>query len=143
MRLLIDVRLAAHPSAPSEARRQLAALAGKLPNQTYEDVRILVSELVTNSVRHSGLHRGDQVRFRLGLLGDSARLRVEVSDAGPGFTRYVRPSTPDQIGGWGLQIVDRLSDRWGVDARNGDGAAVWFEIDLLARQSPRWEPGSG
>lgn len=137
MRPLIDVALTAHPTAASEARRRLAVLADKVPDQTYEDLRILVSELVTNSVRHSRSRQGDQVHLRLGLLDGSAGLRCEVTDAGPGFERFVRPSTPDQIGGWGLQIVDRLSDRWGVKPMNGNGrgSAVWFEIDLNRRRS--------
>ncbi len=130
MKPLIDVSLQARPTAASDARRSLSVLAGRVPKDTYEDVRILVSELVTNSVRHSGLGSGEDIQVRLGVWKQATRLRVEVADAGPGFEKFVRPSTPDQLGGWGLQIVDRISDRWGVKRVNSAGSAVWFEIDL-------------
>ena len=94
----------------------------------FEDIRLLVSELVTNSVRHSGAADHAKVEFR--VLMDVSCLRVEVADSGKGFQKTVTPSTPDQISGWGLQIVERLSDRWGVDPRDELGSTVWFEIDL-------------
>ncbi|HVL50852.1 MAG TPA: ATP-binding protein [Actinomycetota bacterium] len=135
MKPLIDETFEARPTAASEARRSLSVLAGQVPEDTYEDVRILVSELVTNSVRHSGVGGGDQVRVRLGVWREPSRLHVEVTDAGPGFEKFVRPSTPDQLGGWGLQIVDRISDRWGVKRLDSAGAAVWFEIDLNSNKN--------
>lgn len=128
MEPLISVTLEARPAAASEARKSLASLAGQLPEEVYEDVRILVSELVTNSVRHSGLSNGQLVR--LGVWKTGTCLRVEVADAGPGFEKSVRPRSPDQLGGWGLQIVDRISDRWGVRRASRSEVAVWFEIDV-------------
>lgn len=127
---LIDMTLPARPTAASEARRSLSVLANQIPEDTYEDVRILVTELVTNSVRHSGLSADDDVHLWLGVWNDPRRLRVEVADAGKGFEKKVKPSTPDQLGGWGLQIVDRLSDRWGVKRATNSGSTVWFEIDF-------------
>lgn len=127
---LIDMTLPARPTAASEARRSLSVLANQVPEETYEDVRILVTELVTNSVRHSGLSPNDDVHLWLGVWNDPRRLRVEVADSGAGFEKKVKPSSPDQIGGWGLQIVDRLSDRWGVKRATDCGSTVWFEIDF-------------
>jgi anti-sigma regulatory factor (Ser/Thr protein kinase) len=127
---LIEQSLKARPSASSEARKLLTAIAGELPAETYEDVRLLVSELVTNSIRHSGLERarGATVGFVVRL--EDRCLRVEVTDQGRGFAKNVTPSTPDQTSGWGLQIVERLTHRWGVDRHQGQGSTVWFEIDL-------------
>ena len=127
---VVDVKLQARPTAASQARRSLTVLLGDLPEQTYEDLLILVSELVTNSVRHSGEEIGAEVRVRLGVWISGSCLRAEVVDTGPGFEKFVRPSSPDQLGGWGLQLVDRLSDCWGVRRSTTHGSAVWFEIDL-------------
>jgi anti-sigma regulatory factor (Ser/Thr protein kinase) len=99
-------------------------LAGRLDGGVLDDVRLLVTELVTNSVRHGG--GGPLVGLDVFLGG--GRLRIEVVDEGQGFTPHAR--TPDQSpdGGWGLHLVDRLADRWGVQ---GDrGTLVWLEIDL-------------
>src|SRR5204863_1301862 len=93
---------------------------------TLEDLRLLVSELVTNAVRHGGADEAGVVSLR--LLLEPLRIRVEVTDMGPGFDLNV-PTTRDE-GGWGLVFVDRLADRWGIEH---DGATkVWFEIDLPA-----------
>ncbi|MEX0789851.1 MAG: ATP-binding protein [Actinomycetota bacterium] len=131
VRPLFDINLPARPSAASQARRSLSVLAGQMSEEIYEDVRILVTELVTNSVRHSGSANDDDVRIV--IWTDPLLLRVEVADSGSGFEKIVKPSSPDQCGGWGLQIVDRLSDRWGVKRTNGTGSAVWFEIDTDRR----------
>jgi anti-sigma regulatory factor (Ser/Thr protein kinase) len=129
MRTLIDMTLVAGPASASEARKSLAAIADKVPAEKFEDVRLLVSELVTNSVRHSGLATEE---FRVGLVVrmNQSCLRVEIADSGKGFEKTVTPSTPDQQSGWGLQIVERLSDRWGVGLEADAGSTVWFEIDL-------------
>ena len=78
--------------------------------------------------------RPDRVQLpRPQALREGQRLRVEVTDWGPGFTRGARPSRPaDAVGGWGLVLVERLADRWGV-MRNSF-TRVWFEIDLGRRR---------
>jgi anti-sigma regulatory factor (Ser/Thr protein kinase) len=91
-----------------------------------DDVRLLVSELVTNSVRHSGTASGDHVELDVCL--DEDTLHVQVADTGSGFEPRTRRSAATKPGGWGLFLVERLSDRWGV-ARNSL-TRVWFEIDL-------------
>ena len=128
MRPLIDITLTAGPAAASVARKSLDAIADKVPAETLEDLRLLVSELVTNSVRHSGLSEEGQVGFVVRM--NQSCVRVEVADAGKGFDKTVTPSLPDQQSGWGLQIVERLSDRWGVGREPDVGSTVWFEIDL-------------
>lgn len=130
VRPLIEKSLVARPTAASEARKHLAAIADKVPPEKFDDVRLLVSELVTNSVKYSGKGMGDAVLVGFAVKMEPGRLRVEVADAGKGFEKHVTPMRPDQQSGWGLKIVDQLSDRWGVDSRNGSGSTVWFEIDL-------------
>jgi anti-sigma regulatory factor (Ser/Thr protein kinase) len=122
----IDLRLNPNSEAVSAARHSLDRLEGLLVPEKLEDVRLIVSELMTNSVRHARLSADEQISLAVAISGRSVRGRV--CDTGRGFEK---PSAPkprtDMSGGWGLPIVERISDRWGVE-RNGC-ACVWFEID--------------
>ena len=106
------------------ARRQLDRLEGELDAERLEVLRLLVSEMVTNSIRHA--KDAEAVDIRLWLSRRSIRLEVE--DRGPGF----RPprAAPTSGGGWGLVLVDRLARRWGV--RSGRPTTVWLELDRYA-----------
>ena len=128
----VDFRLRADNSAPGEARHSLDGLAGELPPRVLDNLRLLVSELVTNSVRHAGTGPGGHVE----LLVDTteAHVRVEVRDRGPGFAHEAVQPSIYQVGGWGLYLVEQLADRWGVIKRGG--TCVWFEIDV-ALEEPR------
>lgn len=114
-------RLPSTTMAPGIARAALAATAVGIPVGAYDDAALLVSELVTNSVTHSGSSAID-LSISVGL----DRLRIEVSDQS---TQPIRPRTPDDDGGWGLTIVTELAHRWGVERRT-DGKTVWVELDL-------------
>jgi anti-sigma regulatory factor (Ser/Thr protein kinase) len=89
------------------------------------DLRLLVSELVTNSVRHSGVRKHDTVCMEVQVTPST--VRVEVADGGAGFEPKPRDDDRTRPGGWGLYLVDELADRWGV-ARN-HLTCVWFEMD--------------
>jgi anti-sigma regulatory factor (Ser/Thr protein kinase) len=91
---------------------------------------LLVSELVTNSVRHGGL-RPDQ-EIELTVEASPQHLRVEVAEPGEGFqvASGPRPRREGPAGGWGLYLVDRLSSAWGVES-NGV-TKVWFEMNQLS-----------
>jgi anti-sigma regulatory factor (Ser/Thr protein kinase) len=108
------------------ARNALLPLDQRLERVVMEDVRLLVSELVTNSVRHSSAHENDQVQLHVAVRDGT--LFVQVADSGSGFEPRPREPGASKAGGWGLFLVEKLSDRWGV-ARNGL-TSVWFEIDL-------------
>jgi anti-sigma regulatory factor (Ser/Thr protein kinase) len=106
------------------ARAALDALRERVSGPALDDARLLLSELVTNSVRHAGL----EAKQRIGVAArvDDGVLRVEVRDDGPGFVVTSRGREASQDSGWGLFLVSRLADRWGVQR---DGATlVWFEI---------------
>ena len=122
----IDLRLTPNSEAALAARHSLVRLEGGLPPEKLEDVRLIVSELVTNSVRHAGLSPDEHILLAVMISDRSVRGRV--CDPGPGFKKpsEPRPRT-DMSGGWGLPIVESISDRWGIE-RNGC-ACVWFEID--------------
>ena len=115
------------PGAAAEARRALEGLGDLLPTEKLEDVWLLVSELVTNSVVHAGLSPDEAITVTVTVQGGLAR--GEVRDRGPGFEPPHEPTPkPDLAGGWGLYILDKVADRWGV-AHTGS-KSVWFEIDL-------------
>ena len=90
-------------------------------------MRLLASELVTNCVRHAGVGRRQRIRLR--ALVTDTMVRIEVIDSGAGMRVVVRVG--DDHGGWGLRLVDRIADRWGV-VRDA-GTHVWFEIDRADR----------
>jgi anti-sigma regulatory factor (Ser/Thr protein kinase) len=98
-----------------------------LPDDQLGDVRLLVSELVTNALRHAGLGPEDRIALEV-LVGEQA-IRVEVSDPGSGFVFDGEAEDPETVEGWGLYLVATLSDRWGVERADGSGATVWFELD--------------
>jgi anti-sigma regulatory factor (Ser/Thr protein kinase) len=88
-------------------------------------VLLLVSELVTNAVRHSGA--GPDRPLHVQLLRGPRWVVVAVGDEGPGFTWHPGPPDNNESGGWGLFLVDQIADSWGVEC-TASGTRVWFEI---------------
>jgi anti-sigma regulatory factor (Ser/Thr protein kinase) len=121
---LVDIRLTRDLRAPGLARRSLEALRPRIDASTLDDVKLLVSELVTNSVQHAGENSDSWVGLRLRLLPNA--VRAEIIDPGPGFLQERGPAPRDQESGRGLYLVDLISDRWGVEGN--DITRVWFEI---------------
>lgn len=121
MSLLRPVRRRALPrdaSAVALARRAVEADASPLGDGQLDVVRLLVSELVTNAVRHGA---GDEVTLVTRL--DEARARFEVHDGGSQRPTRRKPAGAD--GGYGLNLVASLASRWGASPEDG----VWFELD--------------
>jgi anti-sigma regulatory factor (Ser/Thr protein kinase) len=87
-----------------------------------ETLRLLVTELVTNSVKHAGAH---SVVLKV-LVGRSV-VWTEVTDEGPGFDPAATGRPRDDRSGWGLFLVERLAHRWGVN-QEGQSTKVWFEL---------------
>lgn len=113
--------------AGAEARRALIAGDGELPAAVRADVLLLLTELVTNAVRHSGLRPDESLHVE--LHQSSWRVQVKVVDTGTHFTRIRPGARDDQSGGWGLLLVERIADTWGV-GRTELGTCVWFEIEF-------------
>jgi anti-sigma regulatory factor (Ser/Thr protein kinase) len=115
------------PEAASQARAVVnAELGPAVSTKVLEDATLLVSELVTNAVRHAPRAGSPEIELRLKL--DPERVRVVVSDPGAGFVAGPRLPTASESTGWGLYLVDRIADRWGVISKNR--SEVWFEIDV-------------
>jgi anti-sigma regulatory factor (Ser/Thr protein kinase) len=121
----LEMRVPAAPIVLSRVRQALGDLG--LPPRLLDDARLLVNELVSNSIRHAGLGPDDMVRIRADWSG--TRLRVDVYDrAGAPAPARVAASIGPSAGaesGWGLYLVDRLASRWGAAPGN-----YWFELDL-------------
>jgi anti-sigma regulatory factor (Ser/Thr protein kinase) len=118
----VDLELPSTAAAPAAARGALEQIAHAVNEDRMRDVRLLVSELVTNAVRHAG---GAAVRLIVSVVGGT--LRVEVHDPGRGFELKPPPDDPLRASGWGLVLVEELADRWGVD--RSPRTRVWFEMD--------------
>jgi anti-sigma regulatory factor (Ser/Thr protein kinase) len=118
----LSLRLSGGPEAAARARRALSRLRADIDPPLMETLRLLVTELVSNSVRHAA---SETVVLRI-VVGRSAVL-TEVTDEGPGFDpRETVPSATDE-GGWGLFLVERLAHRWGV-SQEDQATRVWFEL---------------
>jgi len=117
-----DMRLVlkADDRAPAKARDRMSKLRPKLEPR-YDDVVLVVSELVTNSVRHSFSTKPIKMQMKV----SDSRIRLEVSDWGTGFDAM----TSLRSGGLGLLIVDRIAASWGVET-NGV-CTVWVEISKV------------
>src|SRR4051794_13162606 len=124
---VVAVRLPCDARAPGAARIVVAErLHDRVAADVLERAQLLVSELVTNSVCHSGAGPKDPVLVRV-LLSRTV-VRLEVEDAGRGGVIVPRPPDLDNGGGFGLQLVQALSERWGLERVTEGGTIVWAQL---------------
>jgi anti-sigma regulatory factor (Ser/Thr protein kinase) len=110
------------PEAPAQARRIIAdELASRLSAPVLDDVKLMVSELVTNGIVHGSTEPDAPVMLDLLVNG---KIRCRVLDRGRGFADA--PRRQGEPGGWGLHLVEQLSDRWGMRC-SPQQTEVWFE----------------
>jgi anti-sigma regulatory factor (Ser/Thr protein kinase) len=125
----IEVRLALDMQAPGAARKVVADCLTPLAESMLEDAQLLVSELVTNSLRHSGASASEGVVVRVELTPGTVRLEVE----DPGRGGVIAPRAANtEIGGFGLNLVQALSERWGVERVAVGGTRVWAQLARTA-----------
>jgi anti-sigma regulatory factor (Ser/Thr protein kinase) len=125
----VEADVTGGPQAAARARGLIRSeLSGRVPRPLLRDVALLVTELVSNGVRHGGAGSRDALHLR--VEGRPRRLMVEVVDPAANGAGAVAPRRADYAGGGGLglQIVDRVASRWGVGS--GPGTSVWFEVDV-------------
>ncbi len=122
----VDLRLQVRADAPAQGRREVGALAAGLPEDLRENLQLLVSELIANSLRHGQLTDEDWIALRA-RVGPTS-VRVEVSDPGRSFQppHGRDPGTPASRSG--LWMLNQIATRWGM-VRDTD-TLVWFETDL-------------
>ena len=109
----------------------MAGLMPFLDRAVAENAELLVSELVTNAVRHAGLPEEASIEFCVRASPDA--LMVEVADGGRGFDQSSPPrprALPGsfEASGWGLFLVDQIANRWGAVQMDGE-TRVWFELN--------------
>ena len=112
------------PTAPAEARRSLVPLDRIVPSDQLDDLRVMVSELVTNSVVHAALKDWEPIVLLVKVLPE--RVRAEVADPGRRFPYLSK--LPREHHGRGFMIIDRLADRWGTE--RSSLTKVWAELPI-------------
>jgi anti-sigma regulatory factor (Ser/Thr protein kinase) len=117
-------RFPAAADAPGRARAAAESTLQDGYPDLVETSLLLISELVTNCVRHGELSPDKQIELKITTYSDG--LKIDIVDPGVGFRYKPREGSLDRAGGWGLYMVEQLSSRWGV----GDGypTTVWFEL---------------
>ncbi|HWH43120.1 MAG TPA: ATP-binding protein [Thermoleophilaceae bacterium] len=120
----LSVELPGDALAVRAARRVVERAGRGLNDEARRRLALVVTELVANAVRHSG----GRAPFWIGLdiAVDGQDVRVEVTDPGGGFEPPPVPATAVRESGFGLVLVDTLSDRWGVEG--GESTRVWLEL---------------
>lgn len=120
----VEHRLPAVPASIAEGRRRGAEVGDRvLSHERAADLQLLLSEVLTNAVRHGG---GPEVL--LALTPKAELLCVQVTDGGAGFVPTPRAMSAERDeGGFGLFLVERLTDRWGMTRERGQ-TRVWFEL---------------
>ena len=109
------------PESVAAARRFAKQTLGGMASNVLDSVELMVSELATNCVRHTN------TAFDLTIALVQDRIRVEVTDRAGG-TPTMRSPGPEEPTGRGLQIVNLLSDTWGVEPSASSGKTVWFTL---------------
>lgn len=124
----LQLSLPATVDAPPGAREAAGALLiDRVGAREIGDALLMLSELVTNAIRHARASPAEPIDVHIALAPD--RIRVEVRDGGEGFD-VAAPPLSGSGGGLGLVIVDRAASRWG--ASNDVPHCVWFELDCAA-----------
>ena len=116
----LDITLPPQPESVGAARHALVDVLAGLDDRTQQGVKVIVSELVTNAIKH-----GPDQPIGLRIWRDEGSIRGEIEDEGSGTLHVWRESERGAQGGYGLPIVDAMSDSWGVHDGN---TRVWFEL---------------
>jgi anti-sigma regulatory factor (Ser/Thr protein kinase) len=120
-------RLDATTAAPARARGAVTRWGEEvgLDDALLVDLRMLVTELVTNAVRHAEVEPADGIELGVEYGGETVRVRVR--DGGEGFDEFLPIPSADAVSGRGLYLVHRVASAWGVDL--GPPFGVWFELE--------------
>jgi len=118
--------VALDPAAPGAAREfVVACLEQRVVASALDSAQLIVSELVTNSFRHSRAAM-EEVIVSVELMPDW--LRIGVQDSGSDAVIAARPADLVSGSGFGLNLVQLLSERWGVQRIAGGGTQVWAQL---------------
>jgi anti-sigma regulatory factor (Ser/Thr protein kinase) len=121
----VELLLPAAPTSPAEARAVVEAIGSDLPEPVLVDAKLLVTEVVTNAIKHGGR----DIQAVIIRISRNHFVRVEVLDPGPMFFPDPRPPGTGARTGRGLYLVDTVATAWGVEPEEA-GKKVWFELRL-------------
>jgi anti-sigma regulatory factor (Ser/Thr protein kinase) len=125
----VELRLALDLQAPAAARAAVtSALRDRVPAAMLGCATLVISEIATNSVLHSGTAPAGELILRIRLSDTTVRLEVE--DGGSGEVVARKPDVNGGGGGFGLNLVHTLSERWGVEHAVAGGTRVWAQLGL-------------
>jgi len=114
-------------TAPAMGRRVLGGLVDRIPERSLDDARLLLTEVMTNAIRHAHGGGEEPIVVSLSVVGDE--LLVQVADPGEGFDP--RPGRGTGAGtGWGLFLLEQIASVWGVERNLEGGSVVWFRLAL-------------
>jgi anti-sigma regulatory factor (Ser/Thr protein kinase) len=120
--------LAPTVQAPGEGRQFLRQqLCHNMPQKSLDTALLLVSELVTNAVRHA------HTEIELAVTVEPTKVCVEVSDGCPDPPTVHYEHSPNSEGRWGMVLLSVLSDSWGVLC-HPHGKTVWFSLARHVQQ---------
>ena len=138
-----DFELAGGPYAATAARLALDNLDAELDPVLAQDLRLLVTEAVKNSVQHADVGPEDSIGLKISLGPERGAHRGE--RRGSRLRARRQPPDEDEVSGWGLFLIDQLADRWGVV--HDKGTTVWFEVAARTTETasppPRKRRGDG
>ena len=120
----VAIDLPLEPDSARRAREQLTPFRPSLDETSFGDLCLLVDELVVEALGAAEGHTIGSIELR--AEDDGERVRVAVAEGGGAYrlpSRRPEPGAP----GFGLHLVQRLSDRWGM-RRERDRATVWLEM---------------
>ena len=125
----LSARLESTPLAVRETRRFVRDILRVWDAEILgETAELLAGELVTNAV----IYAGTPIDVHLAWSdGDAPRLRVNVCDEADTMPEIVEPPRPRGHGGYGLRLLERFSNDWGVERRDRGGKCVWFEVGRI------------
>jgi anti-sigma regulatory factor (Ser/Thr protein kinase) len=124
-RLISEIRVPGGPKAPAQVRSRLERQLGdEVGEERLSDLRLLTTEVVSNSVRHGRVGPDGWVSAAVSHAGGS--LRVEVRDSSVGGRPEPRQPDYEEGGGFGLFLLDQIASAWGVE--RDPHLCVWFEL---------------
>lgn len=121
----LSIRIPATPDAPRLGRHALDGWLQELVGPARaDDARLIATELVSNAVRHGSTSPSEVITLSVETSDGSIRIAVEQPTSAS--SAKVADRSAEQEGGFGLLLVDRLADAWGVE--HGQPGRVWFAI---------------
>lgn len=132
--LVARVDLSGSPRSSGQARNATRQILNEwdVPASAIDDALVVVSELVTNAIRHAGT--SSTLEMELSHSREWLRVALRDGSSAPPMPRVADPTAED---GRGMAIMSALSDRWGIEPYDG-GKRVWLEIDLVRSDQSRY-----